>query len=320
MQGELRRGAMAPGLVGGLRALFGGSASGGSVPGSGREVPSAKARPVRPTRGVCQPLASAWPACHARPVADCAQCRFRAFGAKWTKTYGTVRHRRSEAEMLTIPWLRERVPAPGATWGVGCAVCASLRWRLQRRSGVSLDAAACPLTLGGLRVDTRWSRHEVSGIRQMQAFAFEQHSQTTLHKVAMHLYLRPEPPLDRVVGNEELAAATSLQQGAVPPPEHWLRVWRFVKSPTSFRAAAAILGTEAFLAHLRTGEERQETERRAISKAVECMAAVLRARARAALEAARSITLAVDDRGPYRVISYVFLLVICFCFLILLCF
>ena len=114
---------MAPGPSGGLRALFG--------DGQRPEVPSAKARPVRPTRGVSQPLTSAWPACHPEPVADCAQCRFRAFGAKWTKTYGTVRHRRSETEMLTIAWLRERPPAPGATWGVGCAVCAHLRWRLQ---------------------------------------------------------------------------------------------------------------------------------------------------------------------------------------------
>ena len=83
----------------------------------------------------------------------------------------------------------------------------------------------------------------------------------------------------------------SLQQGAVPPPEHWLRVWRFLKTPTSFRAAQAILGTESFLAHLRTGQATQETQWKAIAKAVGCMAAVIRAATRIVLLAAVSITI-----------------------------
>ena len=203
--------------------------------------------------------------------------------------------------MLSIAWLQERPYAAGGAWGLGCEVCAHLRRRLQRADP---DTAERSPSIGGLRVGTRWARHEVFDVGRMCAWAFMQHSQSRVHKVAMHIFLRPELSLHRVLRDEELSAALSLQQGAVPPPEHWLRVWRFVRTPTSFRGAQAVLGTESFLAHLRTGQDRQRTHHKAIAKTVACMSAVLRARTRAALEAARSITVAVDDRGPYRLISY----------------
>ena len=78
-----------------------------------------------------------------------------------------------------------------------------------------------------------------------------------------------------------------------------------MRTPTSFRAAQAILGTEAFLSHLKTGADRLETDRKAIQKTVRrCMAEVIRRRTRTALLAANSVTIAVDDRGPYRLIRY----------------
>ena len=244
-------------------------------------------------------MASSWPACHKEFEANCAQCRFRAFGDRWTKTYGTVLHKGSCNRRVV--WLQERPCEAGSQWGLGCAVCASLRWRLWNRK---IAHAACPMHLGGLRCDTKWSRLEVCQINQMCAWSFQQHSQTTVHKIAMHLYLRPEAPLESVLGNADIAAAMSLLQGAVPPPEHWLRVWRFVRTPTSFRGAQAILGTESFLSHLRTGADREETSRKAMQKTVCCMAEVVRSRTRAALLAAHSVTIAVDDRGPYRLIRY----------------
>ena len=64
-----------------LRALF----------GNEDERPKKRTRGgVVPCRGVCQIVASSWPACHKEFEANCAQCRFRAFGDTWTKTYGTV--------------------------------------------------------------------------------------------------------------------------------------------------------------------------------------------------------------------------------------
>ena len=268
--------------------------------GNADERPKKRARGgAVPSRGVCQIVASSWPACHKVFEADCAQCRFRAFGDKWAKTYGSVLHKGSGDRRVT--WLQERRHEPGSQWGLGCAVCASLRWRLLHRE---MGHAACPMRLGGLRCDTKWSRLEVCQINQMQAWSFQQHSQTTVHKVAMHLYLRPQEPLERVLGDTDIAAAMSLLQGAVPPPEHWLRVWRFVRTPTSFQATQAILGTEAFLSHLRNGTDRQQTSRKAVQKTVRCMAEVVRGRARDALLAAHSVTIAVDDRGPYRLIRY----------------
>ena len=273
-----------------LRALF----------GNDDERPKKRARGAAlPSRGVCQIVASSWTACHKEFEADCAQCRFRAFGDKWTKTYGTVLHKGSINRRVT--WLQERKCEPGSQWGLGCGVCANLRWKLSNRK---MDHAACPMRLGGMRCDTKWARLEVCQINQMCAWSFQQHSQTTAHNIALHLYLRPQEPLESVLGNADITAAMSLLQGAVPPPEHWLRVWRFVRTPTSFRGAQAILGTDAFLSHLRIGADRQATSRHAISKTVRCMAEVIRGRTRAALLAAHSVTIAVDDRGPYRLIRY----------------
>ena len=146
---------------------------------------------------------------------------------------------------------------------------------------------------------------EVRELDQMSAWSFLQHSRQAGHQVAMHLYLRPQLPLESAIGDTDVSAALSrIRHGSLPPPEHWLRVWRFVKTPTSLRGAEAILGTEAFLAHLRTGQGLEETKRKQIKKSILCMAEVIRARTRAALLEAHSITLALDDRGPYRVIRY----------------
>ena len=260
-----------------------------------------------PRRGVSQIVCSSWKACHRAFAPGCAQCRFRAFGDRWVKTYGTAVDsghldlRRKGDVNRTVIWLQERRREPGAKWALGCVVCANLRWRL---SNHKKDDAAGPMRLGGLRCDTRWARLEVSQISRMCAWAFQQHAQTSVHKVAMHLHLRPQQPLESVIGDAGVAADLSLLQGAVPPPEHWLRAWRFVRTPTSFSGAQAILGTEAFLSHLRTGRDRQKTTDRAITKSIRCMADVIRARTRAALLAAHSVTIAVDDRGPYRLIRY----------------
>ena len=242
---------------------------------------------------------STWPACHAKFEPGCAQCRFHAFGKKWLDVYGSALHR-GVTSSRKVEWLQERRYEPGSTWGLGCAVCSHLRWRL----GMSSKDGDHTLSLGGLRCDTRWSRLEVRAVTSMQASAFLQHSQTSLHKVAMHLYLRPQQPLEGIIGDEETASALSVLKGAVPPPEHWVRVWRFVKSPTSFSGAEAILGTEAFIAHLRTGNKQQPPSRKAICKSIGCMAEVIRARTRSILLEARSVTIALDDRGPYRAIRF----------------
>ena len=273
-----------------LRALFGADEAPAKSSGKSLSVPS---------RGVSRQVCSTWKACHAVFAPGCAQCRFRAFGDKWTKTYGMVVHKGQKSR--TVTWLRERRPEPGVAWAVGCAVCASLRWRLQTCQAAQ---AAGPLQLCGLRCDTKWARLDVCRISRMNEYAFQQHSLTNLHKVAMHLYLRPELPLETVIGDANVAVAVSLLQGAVPPPEHWLRVWRFVRTPTSFRGIQAILDMDGFLSHLRTGKDREETHRHAIRKSIGCMAEVIKIRAREVLLAAHSVTIAVDDRGPYRLIRY----------------
>ena len=45
-----------------------------------------------PLRGVSRERHSLWPICHEIPAENCAQCRWMAFGQKWTKAYGTVTH------------------------------------------------------------------------------------------------------------------------------------------------------------------------------------------------------------------------------------
>ena len=273
-----------------LRALFGDA---GAVGRKGKGAVTST-----PTRGLSQVSNSSWTVCHSKFEPGCAQCRFRAFGKKWIDVYGTTLHRGDVARKVV--WLQERKCEPGSVWGLGCTVCAHLRWRLSKSTADDDQ----PLRLGGLCCDTRWARLEVRAFSQMQAAAFLQHSQTNLHKVAMHLYLRPQRPLEGIIGDEETTAALSLLKGAVPPPEHWLRVWRFVQCPTSFRGAQAIIGTEAFLAHLRTGKDQQATTRKAICKSIGCIAEVVRARTRSVLLAAHSVTIALDDRGAYRVIRF----------------
>ena len=260
-----------------------------------------------PLRGVSRERHSLWPICHEIPAENCAQCRWMAFGQKWTKAYGTVSHTVSGRHVEAFSWLCERSPERGAVWGLGCAACANLRWRLlhsaARPAGAARPAAKIR-NVGGLRCDTKWARFQVTHCSRIQAWAVVQHAQSAVHKIAMHVFLRPALPLARILEDEDLVADASLQRGAVPPPEHWLRAWRFVRTPTSFRGAEAILGTESFIAHLRTGQTRESVGRKTLAKSIACMSAVIRARTIETLLAARSITIALDDRGPYRVLRY----------------
>lgn len=199
---------------------------------------------------------SSWPTCHQDFDDKCAQCRFHAFGQKWIDAYGTELHRAPVGDGRKIVWLREQrfVPGPGMAsskqWGIGCAVCADFKRRLDQ-----LPPEARTLRSHHLRYNTKWANFEIRACGQMQASAILQHSRTALHKLAMHSYLRPQLPVEIPVNNEGITAASSLLKGAVPPPEHWLRVWQYVHRPTSFRASETFLGTEAFIAHLRSGKK-----------------------------------------------------------------
>ena len=281
----------------GLSELFGGDGveqvvSAVPIPGGGKRRERVSQRRRVPVR-----LGSSWPTCHKDFKSDCPQCRFQVYGRKWMETCGTVTQRLVSGTRKIV-WLQERAFRPGLEWGVGCAVCAAFLWRL----GQDIDVGRRPRLIGKLRCETKWAKLEVRS-RVLQCSAIVQHSRSDIHKVAMHAYLRPQRPLDVVLGDEEVAALPLLR-GAVPPPEHWLRVWRFVQSPTSYRSSEAILGTEAFLSHLRTGVEESAASRKSVGKSVACMAEVVRSNTRKVLLAAHSITIALDDRGPYRVFRF----------------
>ena len=92
-----------------------------------------------------------------------------------------------------------------------------------------------------------------------------------------------------------------LFRGGVPQPSDWMRAWQVCQSPVSYRSAQKAGIVENFVHGVR---RRGEVTRKAFAAMVEIMCLVLRAKVRQLFTTAFSITICLDDRGPYRLLRY----------------
>jgi hypothetical protein len=151
---------------------------------------------------------------------------------------------------------------------------------------------------GGRRIATAWAKCTVRSFTAVGAGDVRQHALCAHHKMAAAAFLRPDRPVTEVcmMPPED----EDLLRGGVPQPADWLRVWRSLRTPASYSAAAACGATEHFICALRS----RPTDRRAYAQVASALAEAVRARKREWLRRAYSITLSVDDRQDYRVIRF----------------
>ena len=102
----------------------------------------------------------------------------------------------------------------------------------------------------------------------------------------------------RISGKCDSAAAWQLRLTEVPQPRDWLMLWRFLKTPASFKAASLYQSTSEYLR--RTNSRTRDPSASALSCMVDVMAEVERKKTRKLLDTAESISIGVDDRKHYR--------------------
>lgn len=154
-----------------------------------------------------------------------------------------------------------------------------------------------------LRKSTKWARYEVSGYASIQSECVRRHAQTDIHKAALKAHLEPQLPLTTLLPDD--SADSDLLRGHVPQLGHWLRVWRYIRTPTSCRAAECLQSTESYIAQSRlTDEQSSIATRKAVASMVMIQAEVVRQAKRDIIAASSSITISLDDRGAYRLIRF----------------
>lgn len=220
----------------------------------------------------------------------CARCIYYKLSPKWIKSYGSLGHQVGRNRHRS-QWLCEKPARKGGLWGIGCALCADLLYR------VGATPAGRTL-LRGRRLATKWARFEVRSRNAMGAEHVHQHSLTSCHRLAVGAFLRPDCPL--TVMCQEGPVDDDLLRGAVPQPPDWLRVWRSMKTPTSFHSAASNSQTEHFIRSMRA----RPVPRKAFAQMAAVLAEALRCTKRKWLSQASSICLSMDDKADYRIVRF----------------
>lgn len=220
---------------------------------------------------------------------DCPRCRFYLFGSAWKRSYGHVQVTQAGCRGQVV-WLQERPSKWGGTWALGCAVCASMLAQLESSPNPKLRGHH-------KRLGTKWGRYEVRQARALQASHIQQHTQYECHRIAVDMFCRPDVPLE-VVMKETTPLGTG--GGSVPLPQDWLRAFRVAHSPVSFAKATAMATTEHFIQAIR----HRTVQRRAVLQQLRVMAEVVRQRKRQWMANAHSVTIAVDDKGEFRLVRF----------------
>ena len=135
-------------------------------------------------------------------------------------------------------------------------------------------------------------------MKAMQASCINQHSKTTLHRIASKAFLQPDKAVTEFLPYQ--MEDQTIMTGNVPQPEDWLRVWRLCLTPTSFAAAEAAYATEHVINPIRKCPNR----RRSLRSMVQVMAEVVRKRKRETIQRSLSISIALDDRKDYRLVRF----------------
>ncbi len=230
---------------------------------------------------------------HDGGLAVCPRCRWYAQGDEWARAYGSV-EARAGPRAITV-WASERPALYGEAWALGCSLCAeALRRGLV---GARSPESGRPRVGQPKRTATAWARYEVRPLT-LQASHLAQHVRSDVHKMAVESFFRPEEPTR--IALQLTSSDDRLLAGAAPQPADWLRAFRAVRSPSSWRSAAAISQTEHFIHQIRG----QPVRPRTIANMVLVLRETVREEKRQWLRDCSSIWIAVDDRLSRRLLTF----------------
>ena len=233
--------------------------------------------------------------------ADCIRCVYHARKWKYDRGHGSYIHSDRSGNLQRTVWLAPRPLRMPGQFGVGCLFCNALRQRCE----AELDAAARhgrklpKQSRGAHYARTKWASFDIRSAVQLAPRGLKQHAATDQHRRAIRCYFAPPAAITSVVSPAE-EADTALFKGAVPQVADWLRAWRAVRSGQSFLSAENSAGTEAFIRNSRI----KGASRKAVRAMVGVMVRVLRRHKMRQLDAASNIAIALDDRGPIRLVTF----------------
>ncbi|CAE7796563.1 unnamed protein product [Symbiodinium sp. CCMP2456] len=229
---------------------------------------------------------------HTEFTASCAQCWFHRHGADWQQSHGSFISKQGvDGRSVKVVWLQQKPSGMPGPWAIGCAVCNAWSKKLEGHPRSTV------LRRLSQRVSTKWARYEINKVSQMQASAVQLHAQSQIHIGAVKAFESPDLPLQALLPRSK--ADADLLKGAVPQPGDWLGAFRAAQSPVSFLKAEKQCQTAAYAA-IRSSY----TKRRQMKQMISVMVEVTRQKKRAAILTAAHISIAIDDRSPYRVVRF----------------
>ncbi|CAE7284417.1 unnamed protein product [Symbiodinium sp. CCMP2592] len=229
---------------------------------------------------------------HTSFTASCPQCWFGRHGTDWQQSHGSFLSRQGvNGRSVRIVWLQQKPSGMPGPWALGCAVCNAWSKKLEG------NPRSTALRRLSQRVSTKWARYEINKLSQMQASAVQLHAKSQIHIAAVKAFESPDLPLQALLPRSKSDA--DLLKGAVPQPPDWLAAFRAAQSPVSFLKAEKQCETAAYAAIRST-----YTKRRQMKQMISVMTEVTRQKKRAAILNAAHISIAIDDRSPYRVVRF----------------
>ena len=91
-----------------------------------------------------------------------------------------------------------------------------------------------------------FSRYEARGPSNLQSQNLKNHKASQIHAVAIRFFQNPAAPVLHLLPKR--SDDKLLLRGSAPQCEHWLRAWRYGKTPTAYRAAEYLQSTERYVA------------------------------------------------------------------------
>ena len=236
---------------------------------------------------------------HPKPLAGCIRCVYEKNRQALESTYGSYSLSGDIGSyQRRAVWLAARPVRYGGSWGVGCICCARLlesntdKMEDLRRAGIRRDKAP---KRGPAHANTKWARFEFRNPTQLAARGLRQHEQTLQHRKAVRWVNAPPDLREKVIMAPE---DSELFRGGVPQPADFVQAWNGCL--TSFHQCEK----NGLVLSWLSGRRSKGASRKAFAAMVRVMALVVRLTKKARLRACTAISIGIDDRGAYRLITY----------------
>ena len=230
----------------------------------------------------------------------CLRCVYSARRSRYERCHGSYKHSDATGLLATV-WLASRPARFCGTFAVGCVFCAALKDRCAAESETAhREGTPCAKRRRGSNyARTKWASYEMRNVHQLAPRGLKQHAETAQHRRAIRAYFAPAAPITYRIGDQDDEDA-SLFKAGVPQVVDWVRGWRAATSDQSFSTFEKVQQTEVFI----HGSRVRGAGRKALRAMTGVIARVLRRRKRKVLESATKVSLALDDRGDYRLIHF----------------